>query len=230
MTDQTSKPSTAQPDVIRRRLAKAGLAAPVVLATLASKPVLGAAPHNCTISGQVSGNVSTHMQGTCSTLGQAPSYYANQPPANWPNAGSDFLNSNGNPRLFANTPYSCSQKFANCYQKTGGGYGSGSFGPNDQASVWDVLKGYVVDSSGNHNTNVMLQVRSGCVGGLDLGQEAVAAYMNAWNIASCPNYPLKPLEVVQMFNAVVQGGNYQVASGVSWNAGDVLSYFKSLHT
>ncbi len=52
----------------RRRLAKVGLATPVVIGTLLSRPVLGAA-HNCTISGQLSGNVSTHTQGDCSELG-----------------------------------------------------------------------------------------------------------------------------------------------------------------
>ncbi|MGA7951802.1 MAG: hypothetical protein WCA45_16855 [Thiobacillaceae bacterium] len=45
-------------DPNRRRLTKAGLAAPAVLGILASKPVLGAVPYTCTISGQLSGNES----------------------------------------------------------------------------------------------------------------------------------------------------------------------------
>jgi hypothetical protein len=55
----------------RRRLTKGGLAAPIVVGALLSRPVLGAAPHNCTISGQLSGNVSTHTQGDCTLLGKS---------------------------------------------------------------------------------------------------------------------------------------------------------------
>jgi hypothetical protein len=62
----------------RRRLAKGGLAAPIVVGTLLSRPVLGAAPHNCTISGQLSGNVSTHEQGICSTLGVSPATWVDK--------------------------------------------------------------------------------------------------------------------------------------------------------
>lgn len=66
---------TTQPlaDPTRRRLTQAGLAAPVVLATLASKNALAATPYNCTVSGMLSGNTSSH--GTpvpCNTLGVSP--------------------------------------------------------------------------------------------------------------------------------------------------------------
>lgn len=72
-----------QVDEKRRRLAKGGLAAPIVLGTLLSRPVLGAAPYNCTISGQLSGNVSSH--GTpinCKTLGLSPGFWKNR--SSWP--------------------------------------------------------------------------------------------------------------------------------------------------
>lgn len=60
-------------DVTRRRLSQASLVAPVVLATLASKNVLGATPYNCTVSGKLSGNTSTHGDPVdCSTLGVSP--------------------------------------------------------------------------------------------------------------------------------------------------------------
>lgn len=56
----------------RRSLTKAGLAIPAILGTLASKPVLAAAvPWKCTISGQVSGNVSGHETETCTTVGSS---------------------------------------------------------------------------------------------------------------------------------------------------------------
>jgi hypothetical protein len=55
----------------RRKLTKAGLAAPAVLGTLASRPVLAGVPWKCTISGQVSGNVSGHANESCTTLGDS---------------------------------------------------------------------------------------------------------------------------------------------------------------
>ncbi len=66
MNDETKRPSVNQG---RRRLTKAGLAAPAVLGTLASGKVLGAVPWKCTVSGQVSGNVSGHESEVCNTLG-----------------------------------------------------------------------------------------------------------------------------------------------------------------
>lgn len=53
----------------RRTLTKAGLAIPAVLGTLASRPVLAAVPWKCTISGQVSGNVSGHENEICTSVG-----------------------------------------------------------------------------------------------------------------------------------------------------------------
>ena len=60
-------------DQQRRRLAKGGLAAPVVIGTLLSRPVLGATPWKCTVSGQLSGNVSGHETETCTALGKSHS-------------------------------------------------------------------------------------------------------------------------------------------------------------
>lgn len=71
--DKKKPQNTAVVDENRRRLTKGGLAAPVVLATLASKNALAAAPYNCTVSGKLSGNTSSH--GTpvaCSSLGVSP--------------------------------------------------------------------------------------------------------------------------------------------------------------
>lgn len=60
-------------DPTRRRLAQAGLAAPVVLATLASKNALAATPYNCTVSGMLSGNTSSHGAPVpCTSLGVSP--------------------------------------------------------------------------------------------------------------------------------------------------------------
>lgn len=60
-------------DATRRRLSQASLVAPVVLATLATKNALGATPYNCTVSGKLSGNTSTHHDPVdCKTLGVSP--------------------------------------------------------------------------------------------------------------------------------------------------------------
>ena len=64
-----------RPDLLRRRLARGGLAGTVVLGSLLSKPVLGApgfnVPQHCTISGQMSGNMSPRVGDNilCSSLG-----------------------------------------------------------------------------------------------------------------------------------------------------------------
>ncbi|MBU1666398.1 MAG: hypothetical protein KKG92_13525 [Gammaproteobacteria bacterium] len=211
------------------------MAAPIVLASLVSKPVLGAASHNCTISGQVSGNVSTHLQGDCRSLGETPAYYAGLPPASWPNATNDFLNNLNRPRQFPVSPYTLAwnKRFKDAYEvvKTAGGPNP-PLGTSNIATVWDVLSGYMVNvADGTQNPNWTLKARSGFVSDPALGQEAIAAYMNAVRITGgYPDYPLTPSDVVAMFNAVVvTGGGYQVSPSVVWNAADVLSYFRSLH-
>ena len=70
------QPSQEKPIVVnetRRRLTKGSLAAPVVLATLSSKNALAAVPYNCTVSGKLSGNTSSHGSPvSCSSLGVSP--------------------------------------------------------------------------------------------------------------------------------------------------------------
>ncbi|HUW29098.1 MAG TPA: hypothetical protein VMV97_10870 [Sulfuriferula sp.] len=61
----------------RRRFTKTGLGAGTVIATLASKPVLGA-QYYCTVSGMQSGNTSMHGPAvTCQ--GCSPGYWTNSP-------------------------------------------------------------------------------------------------------------------------------------------------------
>ena len=73
MDKQEKQKTRPLADPTRRRLTQAGLAAPVVLATLAGKNALAATPYNCTVSGMLSGNTSSH--GTpvpCTSLGVSP--------------------------------------------------------------------------------------------------------------------------------------------------------------
>ncbi|MEE4238978.1 MAG: hypothetical protein V2I51_19840 [Anderseniella sp.] len=218
----------------RRRLTKGGLAAPVVLGTLLSRPVLGAAPHNCTISGQLSGNVSTHLQGICAELGSSPETWL----ATWPwGQNSDFYNPSRNnlagARNFTATPNSLGTRFANAYRSRD--VDGDDTNDSRVPTVLEVLLGYVpnYDTSFGYsgiNPDFELRVRSGFSdSGFELGKEAIAAYLNA--ITFAPDFPLTGPQVVAMFNAVVvTGGTYPVSPTVNWDASQVLAYFQSLHT
>ena len=59
------------------------------------------------------------------------------------------------------------------------------------------------------------------------GRETVAAFLNA--VECAPNFPLKPEQVIDMFNATCNGGHYQVKEGVYWGANEVCNYFSCLH-
>lgn len=212
MTDRSSKPNTGQPDALRRKLAKAGVAAPIVLATLVSKPVLGAATHNCTISGQVSGNVSTHAQGDCKLLGTAATGWVD--PATWPQCTYFFTDcSAGHPvaadaRLFSASPAGGGlPKFVDAYNNSA----------SSAASVYEVLVGTGITPKG--------------VASAELGREAVAALLSSLDTISNPNYPVLPADVIDMFNSVaVVGGTYTPYPGATpWDAISVLNYFKMLH-
>ncbi len=209
----------------RRRLAKGGLAAPIVLGTLLSRPVLGAAPHNCTISGQMSGNVSTHVQGVCSTLGRSPSYYAGITPSLWPNATTDFLNNSNALRSFQNTPFSQSPRFKNAFER----YNTANQNIAD-AKALDVLQGDWDLTNADKVLRVRLTGGFDTAKGIALGKEAVAAYMNAVDgTKGYPNFPISGAQVVAMFNAVIMVGGKYDPTGVNWGIMDVIQYFQSLH-
>lgn len=192
-------------DATRRRLAKAGLAAPAVLGVLASRPVLGAPPYHCTISGIISGNLSRPKGQTdeCGKLGNSPGYWKNNTEA-WRGI---------NPHA----PFNSIFADAYCYK---------SHNRNSiELAAAPCLSGYSPNPT-------LLQVLN-AQGGMSappypaLGRAAVASYLNAIQFA--PNYPLTPQRVVVMFNAVYNGGTYNVAPGVYWTATEVKSYFESLY-
>jgi hypothetical protein len=239
VASEDKHPSTThhrpQVDAQRRRFAKGGLAAPVVVGTLLSRPVLGATGHNCSISGQLSGNVSTHQQVTCSSLGQSPETWL---PA-WPwGQSADFYNASRNTlagaRNFSATPNSLSVRFADAYRAAD----IDGTTPNltRAATVLEVFLGYVpvYDTTFGYQPSAdpkfQLRVRVGAGysdPGFELGKEAIATYRNA---TTAIDFPLTGPEVVTMFNAViVAGGTYAVSSTVNWNASQVLAYFQSLH-
>jgi hypothetical protein len=205
--------SEQRPNELRRRLAKGGLAAPVVLATLASKPVLGTEniPYHCTISGKLSGNTSSHHDTTnCQTLGYSPGYWKNH--SSWPAPMMSYSPAAG--ACVGSSP-NVNQLFRTFF-----------------ADVFRCNNGVVGDASSGIKPATLLQVLN-TGGGLNdtailaLGRAAVASRLNALLFAG--TYPLTPQKVTDMFNAVCNGGSYQVNATTYWNASQVKTYFESLY-
>jgi hypothetical protein len=226
--DPQSTPQAPTPvDASRRRFAKAGAATPVVLGSLLSKPALATQPYNCTISGQMSGNMSTRPgMVDCKTLGKSPGYWKNA--STWP-AGT----------LKGNSPTdACS--FGGSKGTVFGGFASGG-----QVLV-DAFR-YKAESSGCNCYGLRDSVFGSCAnkasflqvlntpGGLNdtmiyaLGRATVATILNALNVGT--DYPVTVAQAIKMFNAVAPlGGKYQVNATVSWDADQVMNYFKSLYS
>lgn len=96
VVDPARQESPQRMDEGRRRIAKAGLLAPVIM-TLASRPSWGA---NCTVSGMYSGNLSNP---TDSCEGNSPAFWRDQAinGGSWPSYTSDTLFSTDNSLLQA---------------------------------------------------------------------------------------------------------------------------------
>lgn len=222
-------------DERRRRLTKAGLAAPAVLGVLASRPVLANPLHHCTPSGHISGFASPRPGAvSCSTAGHPPSYY--QPSkSTWPGGTPGlFLNEGGNSRLFRRAPdlprgmtfHGGPIRFADAYQVR---RLTTPFTVRD-ASVWDVLRGCNVrEADGVCLPGWVVEAKSGFDPDITLGMEAIVAAMNA--VSGYPgSFPIPLEQVVEMFNkVVVSGGLYQVTHTNQWNAAEVKTYWQSLH-
>jgi hypothetical protein len=209
----------------RRRFTRAGLSASVVMGSLVSKPVLGAAPYRCTVSGQVSGNMSPRPgdNDPCASGNSlafwkdaltwpAPSFLKGTLPngqCNWPSGqslqrGTNFNGfSAGSVKLvksFFNKPEngSCSVQFDT----------SGTL--TNKATMYQVLSSTSTDAA------------------FELGRATVVSLLNSVQFA--PNYAVTTSTVIAMYNATVNGiGKYQVNSTVQWDRGQVTSYLQSLY-
>lgn len=213
MSDQPDHPqneSTASVDtaklLARRRFTRAGLSAPIVLGTLASKPVLGQVPYNCTISGQISGNLSRPGDVDCNTLGYSPEYWAKDTSV-WPAYTKDKSVANKNtcafnPSTDVGTLFSQAFDNANAFarQSVGTGsnkkcgviaYESGKFPANAQSATLS----QVLDTTGTNNLE-------------ELGRQAIASLLNASDISKSARYPFTAAQVVALFNEVWQTGSY----------------------
>lgn len=230
------KPQIDSPPVneARRRLTQGGLAAPVVvLATLTSSNALATStPYQCTISGKLSNNASQPGATSCSSLGKSCDGWKQE--TYWPTyKKGDCYRQTGQSLHTDPKNRDAPTLMGACMENVSwGGKRFKKFycRKKDTSGVWrpvapptyddyryvhmtlhEVL--YLGDSSGASNAA--------------LGRETVAAFLNA--IKYAPTFPLKPEQVIDMFNATCSGGKYQVKDGVYWGANEVCNYFSCLH-
>lgn len=217
MSDKASPPETDRPDPERRKFTRAGLAAPAVLASLVSKPVLGTY-YICTISGRVSGNHSSHDHDItkCRILGNSASGW--NAPNTWPNCSYFFANCTNytSPYPFPNAPHPSSGlgQFVNAFIKNGN--------PMLTPTILEVLRG---------NTSrppVTISPRAGMLATTLMGREAVAALLSALSPV-WPNYPLTPQEVIAMFNEIALTGVFHTETGEVWTQNEAIAYLQILH-
>jgi hypothetical protein len=232
--EERTPPAPASPPLknpSRRRLARAGVAAPaVVLGTLASQPVLGSTTRYwCTISGKLSGNVSNHANElNCKSLGKAPDYWKTN---SWPSPYVRGNLSNGACNFTGGSP---AGTLFNGWNADGATLSAGF----RMASVSGACK--IIDATdptfGAATKNAtMLQVLYTGSGLNDtpiasLGRATVASLLNARQFGGqYGSYPLTESQIIAMFNAVYLGGTYQVNPTVQWTRDDVRTYFESLY-
>ena len=212
----------------RRRFARAGFAAPVVLASLSSKPVLGAVPKACTVSGQVSGNLSPQPGG-----GDAGGCVRGQSRSTWIAAPS-----------WAGTPITKGDlpDGATCELPTGGtlgtefnGFGSGLVPGGLAAKMFFATattggaSSCVVSTTPTAAKASMYQVLKSDATSPEvaLAQAVVVSLLNFYVLGV--DYPVTGRTIVDMFNTTVNGGSYPVNATQSWTQGQVLTYLTGLY-
>jgi hypothetical protein len=197
----------------RRRFARG--AAPVLLGTLASKPVLGA-EYICTLSGHTSGNASAHLtEGVNCAVGFGESHWLNSA-TTWP---SDFTKGGVNPQC---SPTGNATLFN----------GFPTAGTPKLDPKFFVQKVSDVCTLGTSGTAAsMLQVLSST--GSDplsrLGRATVVSLLNVNSPAI--TYPVTQARIIEMFNAVKDGANYKVeGANLELTQLGVIEYLEKLYT
>lgn len=227
---QSNQPEESdRPDPMRRRLAKGGLAGSVVLGSLISKPVLAgpklSPPYHCTVSGQISGNMSPRDDSTmaCTTLGRSPTQWKDAP--EWPG---------GIPRGILPEPYPAANTDPAPYP----------FSSRSETTFFNGFQGLPTSFRYNNNGIVkfntslatrpasILQILSSDNMDLDFqfGRETIAAVFNSLWVRPGSDYPLSTEEVVAMYLAVYRGGSFQVNTSTPWNRSQVMTYFRSIRS
>ena len=195
----------------RRRLARGGLAAPVVLASVVSRNAFAATPYNCTVSGKLSGNTSpfgpnSDPNASCSLR-----------------AGRSELVSTlkNNQTTFASAGFA-TPFFANGNNNQGSTLASQPFQKPDKsrdASMFQVLSlnSYAQGSAAPKDP--------------EFAKMAVVLYQNATQGPS-DLYPLTRAQVVAMFNAAMGNQEYRGSTSMgayTWTPDDVRKYFQQLY-
>jgi hypothetical protein len=222
---ESSTTDREQPDATmsRRRFTRAGVTGSVVLGALASKPVLGAAPYQCTVSGQVSGNLSHTTSDSC-RIGYKPSYWSTA--TSWPI-----------PFTKGKLPsFQCAFNPATDRGTNFNGYTAGA------ATLKNAFYNLENDPPGGGNKScdvvttttlnpaTMLQVLSTTTandyGDFHLGRVVVASLLNAAQFPT--TYPISAQRIIAMFNATFPSGSYPVNGTTSWSRAQVIVYLEQL--
>ena len=201
----------ALPNLTRRRLARGGLAAPVVLASVVSRNAFAATPYSCTVSGKLSGNVSpfgpnTDPNASCSLRD-----------------GQSVLRDRlkNDQTTFADAGFSTSY-FANGSNDKGSKLGSQPFQKpqeSQNATLYQVLSISDYASAGAAPKDP------------EFAKMAVVLYQNATPGPS-DQYPLTRTQVAAMFNAAISNQDYNGSTSMgafTWTPTDVRKYFQQLY-
>lgn len=200
----------------RRQFARAGLAAPIVLSSFISRPVLGAVAYQCTVSGQASGNLSRPSDIAVCKVGDSLSTWQS---STWPSQiKKGTLPNNG-----CNFPNGLGGK---------GTEFNGFSQPGTQllASVFYISGNCTVTTTASTAAATMLQLLHTTDQTLpfQLGRATVVSLLNFYKYGA-GTYPVSDAVIIAMFNATYSGGSYMVNGSVPWNIGRVIQYLESLY-
>lgn len=233
----------SQERALRRSLLKVGVGMGTVVMARQAKSTMGV-PYHCTMSGQISGNVSTHNGSESCQIGLSPGYWQ-QPKrfGNWPaglTSPAIYQKVNGSWVLYtdANVPSLAdikdTSKFKVVSFSSGGTSYSGRLGTTlkDALGTTVGIKGITGLAASNRAVSLWELLAYGEDADAFLqpiGQFArhiAAAVLNAKTYA---NYPVSITQLRAMWDAVTGGGTsttgtYSPMSGVNWTASQINSY------
>ncbi len=225
--------------VSRRRFTRAGLSGSVILGSLASKPVLGAVPYHCTVSGQVSGNLSRVAVSQECDIGHDEAYWIGA--ETWPSGftkgtlPSKKCEFDGQKRIGSVTMF-------NGYSSAAGLRLIDAFfsteidkkilAKTDTNTQTCAIVKYAPLDGKKPTPASMLQVLSmpTDAGGeeFELGRVVVTSLLNAAYFAN--RYPVTTHAIIAMFNATFDGGSFEPVTGATWSRSRVIEYLRHLYT
>lgn len=210
-----------RPDPGRRRFTR-GLAAPALLGTLASQPVLGQSLYHCTPSGQWSGNISHRSTFECGSLGMSPEEWIAK--ADWtPYDKGDLPSKTGGNSCKFTGGSAAGDTFNSVF---GGNYYFAVASGSGSGKNCAILTAAGTGSNDHHAS--MREVLEWSTD--ELGREAVVALLNASQPGD-QGFPITPQRVVHMFKDIATTGTYYPMSSSmhGWDRDTVIAYWKSLY-